>query len=130
MLKFPEWLTKFSFGRKNRNLGCESAERQATHLRITLCIVINIKNKCHKCKKNQRKFRLKIGLKLICSCYPSAAALLKIKILFKWGVRDDDAVRTKVWIPILFFNQPFKASFEQYLVKNCFPPIVYFCFQK
>ena len=70
------------------------------------------------------------GLKLIRSCYPSAAERLKIKILFKWGLKDDDAVRTKVWIPILFFNQQFKASFEQYLVKKLFFPHHLFLFSK
>ena len=53
------------------------------------------------------------------------------KILIKWDLRDDDAVRTKVWIPIFFLNQQFNAPFEQYLVKNnCFFHIIYFCFQK
>ena len=49
-------------------------------------------------------------------------------ILFKWGLKlrilkikfesklvmDDAVDRPKVWIPILFFNQQFKVSFEQY----------------
>ena len=53
------------------------------------------------------------------------------KILIKWDLRDDDAVWTKVWIPIFFLNQQFNAPFEQYLVKNnCFFHIIYFCFQK
>ena len=53
------------------------------------------------------------------------------KMLIKWDLRDDDAVRTKVWIPIFFLNQQFNAPFEQYLVKNnCFFHIIYFCFQK
>ena len=29
------------------------------------------------------------------------------KILIKWDLRDDAAVRTKVWIPIFFLNQQF-----------------------
>ena len=53
------------------------------------------------------------------------------KMLIKWDLRDDDAVRTKVWIPIFFLNQQFNVPFEQYLVKNnCFFLIIYFFFQK